>query len=63
VVFGCASVGGAARLPAGEIHEQGERDDDRSDQVCDQRFVSAFPRARRAIASRPARKLVNIEAA
>jgi hypothetical protein len=29
---------------------------------CDQRFVSAFPRARRAIASRPARKLVNIEA-
>lgn len=30
-------------FPAAEIPDQGERDDDRSDQVYDDRFVSAFP--------------------
>jgi hypothetical protein len=46
-----------------EIRDEGERDDDRSDRVGDERFVSVFPRARRAVASRPARKLVKIEVA
>jgi hypothetical protein len=43
VVFGCAGAGDAARLPAARIHDEGERDDDRFDQVYDDRFVSAFP--------------------
>ena len=43
LVFGCASTGDARRLPAAEIHDEGQRDDDRSDQVYDERSVSAFP--------------------
>jgi hypothetical protein len=62
VVFGCASAGDAAAF-RGEVGDEGERDDGRSDQVYDERFVSHSRRARRSIVSRPTRKLMNTEAA
>jgi hypothetical protein len=64
LVFGCASTGDARPLPAAEIHDEGEHDDDRSDQGYDERFVSPF-RAGEAgdRQRRPTRKLMNTEAA
>jgi hypothetical protein len=52
------------RLPAAEIHDQGEHDDDRSDQGYDERFVSPFPAGEAGDRQRrPTRKLMNTEAA
>jgi hypothetical protein len=56
-------LSGEAATRAAEIHDEGERDDDRSDQVYDERFCRHSRRAKRAIASRPTSKLMNTEAA
>jgi hypothetical protein len=59
-VFGCASTGDARRLPAAEIHDEGEHDDDRSDQGYNERFVSPFPAGEAGDRQRrPTRKLMN----
>lgn len=64
LVFGYASTGDARRLPAAEIHDEGEHDDDRSDQGYDERFVSPFPAGEAGDRQRrPTRKLMNTEAA
>jgi hypothetical protein len=64
LVFGCASTGDARRLPAAEIHDEGEHDDDRCDQGYDERFVSPFPAGEAGGRQRrPTRKLTNTAAA